>query len=1126
MNKSALVAIILAGLMISSSVLVIATSVKPTVQKVNRSRDMVLPVTESSANLTNFTIYVPSSTFSSSVIRSELNSNGIYPKIGGNLWTFSVPSKYSRQVNSLLGNLSAEFHSSYFSSIKNPLAYPAVQTMSTPKSGNIPFAYTPNLISRAYNFTWALNHGINGKGQTIVIVDAFGDPNLAYDIKAFDSVNSLPKANITIDYPFGTPGEYNSTWAMETATDVEWAHALAPGAKIVLLVATAAYTNNLQQMVSYAVQNRVGNIISLSWGTPESQLNSNIISTYSKVYADAASLGMDVFAASGDQGAYLGTSQLTVSFPSSDPWVTGVGGTSLYVINNQFHQYGWGGMNNGESYGSGGGYSKFFQTPYWQNATGYKGTMRGAPDVAMDADKYTGVYVIANGGQYTIGGTSVSTPMWADVAALMRQYTNTSLPSINPLLYQIARSPFYTSSFSQIVTGTNGYYNNTAGWNPVTGLGTPLVSGLLNVSKNLLKGYGANVLFNGPENYNATSIMGSLSLSTVTGNLDRNGSTFYYLGFYSGNSSSMKFGVLKNYSGMQLLLEVEQNGKTVSRYFQMPSGIGPDLSGFLIEFSYTGTLVEIHTSGGFQYSMPVFLDYSGNMVPASGVKQLNSETNLTMINHASFSDIRTFNGTKWSNVSEVYYEPYSSFISPQFSSIGASFSSNTLEFYSSLSQKSRYINGSGSNIPEIQYNTTYGYPLKASFSLPGITTPTWYINGSKITGQTFSIPVSGGSFRVNASFKDKFDTLINISRTVNFPAMSSASVSLNYSIPGYTTVPYTTVTSMWFYSSVYSPGYMIPMINSTNVLSLYSKGFKPVTASLAPTDNISLNLSPERVNATIFVFNGNSTVKIGGNNITGQNGYFYDNILPTTNLEVNVSSPGFMDFNSTYLISPGVNFTEQIILEPTDLNDSIISGTVTDYLYSFPVNDASVSLYNLTYSYTNSTGFYTLFAKKGNYTVNAGAPLYDNYSTPLNITSNSILNLQLKPSKVSVQSTTPVNITHYFPLLFYFGFVSWNQYRGANFSVYQIYVSKQPDFLNPNVKTITSQSTTYTFLTGIVPGQTYYVSIVLQLSNGQVYQSQVIKISYDNALDLAINSLLVGAIGLYAFIAYRVFRKK
>ncbi len=1127
MNKSARVALLMVGLMLSSSLLVAATTLEPARAVTAVSPELISTGPGNASNTTTFTVYVPGNTFTSYMMRMELSSNGISPSIGGNLWTFSVPSMYSGHISALLGNLTSEFHTSYFSSSNQTLAYPAVQPMGVPQSGNIPFAYTPSLIKKAYNFTWALNHGVNGKGQTIVIVDAFGDPNLAYDIKAFDSVNSLPKVNLTVEYPFGTPGEYNSTWAMETATDVEWAHALAPGANIVLLISTSAYTNNLQQMVSYAVDHGTGNILSLSWGTPESQLNSNIISTYSKVYESAASQGMDVFAASGDKGAYLGTSHLTVSFPSSDPWVTGVGGTSLYVLNNQFHQYGWGGLNNGESYGSGGGYSSFFSTPYWQNATGYNGTMRGSPDVAMDADKYTGVYVISDGGQYTVGGTSVSTPMWADVAALLRQYTNASLPSINPLLYQLARSPYYKSSFSQIVSGTNGYYNNTPGWNPVTGLGTPLVSGMLNASRALLNGYGANVLFNGPENYNATSVMGSLNVANVAGNLDMNGSTFYYLGFYSGNGSSVKFGVLQNSSDMQILLKITQSGTSIYRYFQMPSGYGPSLAGFLIDISYTGSSIDVHTSGGFQYSMPLFLDYSGSMVPFSGTQQIGSETNLTMINRAHFTDLRTYSGTTWSNVSQMYFEPNSSFSSPSFSTIGASFSAGTLSFHSSAAQQAGYINGSGLGTPEIMYKMSYGYPLKATFMLPGISTPvTWKVNGSSLTGSTFTVPVAGGTYQVNASFTDHYGSTLTVNRTIIFPGMLQTNLSLNYSIAGYPSVPATTVTTMWFYNSQYSPGTPVPVVNATYSMEVWSNGFKRVSTYLQPTLNVNFSLAPEKINATVFVFNGNSSVIMGGKAISGKNGYFHSEVYPTTSFTVNVSSPGFLDSNFTYSLAPGKNFTDQVTLEPKDLNYSIISGTVTDYLYSFTIDSAKVSLYNLTSSYTNSTGYYTLFAGTGNYTVRASAPLYDNFSTPLNVTSNSILNFQLKPSKIALQSTTPVNITHYFPLLFYFGFVSWNQYKGSNFSVYQIYVSKQPDFLNPTIKTIGTRGTTYTFLTGMVPGHTYYVSIVLQLSNSQVYQSQVVKISYENPVYLVINALLLSAVGLYAYIAYRVFRKK
>lgn len=1129
MKSKSLVAFVMVWIMVFASFVAITTVNEATSAGLLNATSFSSNIRGNSTGTSNmyYTMYVPNGQFRSSAVKEELNSIGINPDISGNLWTFSASTAYAVNINNTLHNISLEFHTTYFSAETQTLAYPSVQGFGIPSSNSIPFAYTPSLISRAYNFTWALNHGINGKGQTIVIVDAYGDPNIAYDLKAFDGVNKLPVANLTVEYPYGTPGVYNSTWATETSTDVEWAHALAPGANIVLLVAVSAYTGYLQQLVSYAVQHKLGGIISLSWGTPESGLDANAVNTYNKVYEQAASQGIDVFAASGDLGAKMGTSQLTVSFPASDPWVTGVGGTSLYVLNNEFRQYGWGGLNNGQTYGSGGGYSSFFNTPYWQNTTGYNGTMRGVPDVSMDADKYTGVYVISDGAQYTVGGTSVATPMWADVAALLRQYTNTTPPSLNPLLYQIARSPLYTSSFTEITTGSNGHYNNTLGWNPVTGLGTPKVSNLLNATRSLLGGYGGNVIFNGITDYNATSVRGNLNIALNSRDIALNGTTFYYLGFFSGNQDSVKFGVSVNSTGEQLHLEIKQDNYTVERYFSIPSGFTGNLSGFSVEVTYTGSSIEVSTSGSFHYTLPVFLNFSGSMVPIAGASQAFSETNLTVIDNAQIADIQTFNGTNWSNVTRMFFEPFSAFSTPSYSTINAAFSHKELKFFTGKNSTTSLLNGTNYIPPEIEYHIAYGYPLLGTFYIPQTQTKvSWFVNGTPITGSTYSFPVSGGSFMVNGSFVDAQNVLVNVSRNITLPGMVESNLSLNYSISGYNEVPKTTVTTMWFYNYLYSKSMKIPTLNTTYQLGLFSRGFYPISKEMTPESNISITLAPEAVNVTIFVFNVNSSVTFNNKSIPGHWGYFYDKVLPTTSLNVTVSAPGFFDYNMTFSLEPGLNLTNQVVLLPVDLNSSMISGEVTDYLYSFPLENAVVSLKNYSGSYTNSSGGYILYATDGKYDLNATAPLYQIYSTPLNVSSNSILNIQLKPAKISLETTTPIDITHYFPLLFTLGFISWSDYKGSNFSKYQIYVSSQSDFLNPTITTVWAQNTSYTFLTGIYPGHTYYITVVLWLTNSQVYQSKVVKISYSDPVYLTVNVVLVGALGFYVYIAYRIFRKK
>ena len=304
----------------------------------------------------NYTIYSPQGTFYRSMMMNYLNESRISTVSYGSLIQASVPVKIVNSFTESMGILKKNFNISYFQDSKSLLFQP----FSSPAQMEVPFAYTPSEIALAYGYNAAYASGLNGKGQTIAIVDAFGDPTIKYDVMAFDEIMNLPPINLSLIYPPGSGGiqQANASWALETATDVEWAHAMAPDAHINLIIAPDA-SNGLLNAVSYAISNRLGNIISLSWGTPETELGTQAMQASSAVFQEAQNANITVFAASGDLGAYDGTSQLTVNFPSSDPYVTGVGGTSLYYNNiKEWYQYAWGGTTNGLSYGSGGGFSK------------------------------------------------------------------------------------------------------------------------------------------------------------------------------------------------------------------------------------------------------------------------------------------------------------------------------------------------------------------------------------------------------------------------------------------------------------------------------------------------------------------------------------------------------------------------------------------------------------------------------------------------------------------------------------------------------------------------------------------------------------------------------------------------
>ena len=314
--------------------------------------------------------------------------------------------------------------------------------------------------------------GYTGQHVTIAIVDAFGDFNFTaasqgiyqniacQDLATFDYIFYLPPpASCQVIYPTGepilTPQNINIAvgWAFESALDAEYAHTMAPGANMLLVVSPDS-GDDLYVDIEYVVNNSLANFISLSWGMWEDMYYpSQIIYGYDEIFMQAAAEGIGVFAASGDSGAYdvlwfyyNMLMEPSAVYPASDPWVTGVGGTELFaqfVVNyTQRMETAWN-WNPWIGWGSGGGYSFYFpetlgqeligiqyelprlQYVYepdlsiWFNTTG----MRGVPDLAADADPFTGVFIVINGFISGLwGGTSLATPLTAGMAATIQSY--------------------------------------------------------------------------------------------------------------------------------------------------------------------------------------------------------------------------------------------------------------------------------------------------------------------------------------------------------------------------------------------------------------------------------------------------------------------------------------------------------------------------------------------------------------------------------------------------------------------------------------------------------------------------------------------------------------------------------
>ena len=339
-----------------------------------------------------------------------------------------------------------------------------------------PCGYDAPQIQTAYGLTSLYKQKVgkqklDGTGQNIVIVDAFGSDTITSDSNIFAQINALPPLtanNFLILYPTG-PAACNMTcggWADETSLDVQWSHAVAPGANIILLLAADNSFTNLDLSVLFAIENEIGPVISNSYGAPEillaQQFPSELV-VQNTLNQLGAALGMSVNFSTGDSGDFSGDlgGVTSVSAPASSPFATAVGGTSLFLNGDRSIQFqtGWG--NNltriadvlpnappvipplvlGNQGGSGGGASGVFAKPSYQN--GLPGSARLLPDISYVADPFTGVEIILTdptnpaGGPLigVIGGTSLACPTFSALWAITTEAAGTWLGQASPLLY-------------------------------------------------------------------------------------------------------------------------------------------------------------------------------------------------------------------------------------------------------------------------------------------------------------------------------------------------------------------------------------------------------------------------------------------------------------------------------------------------------------------------------------------------------------------------------------------------------------------------------------------------------------------------------------------------------------------
>jgi subtilase family serine protease len=312
-----------------------------------------------------------------------------------------------------------------------------------------PCGYDAANLQGAYGLNEVYARGVDGSGQTIVIVDAYQQPTIKDDVNTYSKLNGLPKlgaSNFQVVYPEGKPKSQDLSATQETSLDVEMAHMVAPGANIALVLSPSLYLSDLETCVFYAISHDLGSVISNSYGAPEAFVDEQDLLIEDSISELGAALGIAVNYSTGDYGDWAVLYGIpTVSMPADSPYSTAVGGTSLSInANNQMvFQTGWGmnvtkigaGINGlttgplnpvinlGFNGGAGGGESGFFVKPFWQYEL--PGIGRQQPDISFDADPYTGAEVVytVDGVQIisTLGGTSLACPSFSAIWALANQ---------------------------------------------------------------------------------------------------------------------------------------------------------------------------------------------------------------------------------------------------------------------------------------------------------------------------------------------------------------------------------------------------------------------------------------------------------------------------------------------------------------------------------------------------------------------------------------------------------------------------------------------------------------------------------------------------------------------------------
>lgn len=991
----------------------------------------------------------------------------------------------------------------------NEFASPCMETISSFQS-TVNGAYSVQEIRQGYNLTGFYKNNICGQGFTIAIIDAYGDPSILYDINSFDALYALPSAHISFYYPFGAPKSTNSntsaSWSLETATDVEWFHAIAPRAHIDLVVLPTAAVGYLQGGVNDTVKNISGvNEISMSWGIPETKLSQGLVSAYNKAFEEASKLGISAFAASGDQGAYDGTKTLTVNYPASSPNLTAVGGTTLRFINGQYNQTAW---DN-----SGGGYSQYFAEPSYQANAGIASSTRGMPDISAIANPNAGgVYVLSRGKPETIGGTSLATPITAGTFMLIDQYINGTLKNVDNKIYKLLNTDQYGKAIVPITSGYNGHYHSQYGWNPVTGLGTYNGMLLAQAFSRMEGFYGYRTSY-GTVTHSDFHIETQISLNST---FSLPSSYEQKVGIFAGTGSSSLFAGIYQKEG-NLYVEFQAGNYLFQSYFS--SGTAKNIS---VSLFVNGTSISFNL--GNYHKVVNFIPQTIYGSNAGLYAAVSSGTGIpTAIRGGSLSHTVFYQGSSSTSIAQSG-SILAPFNSPSLATVHIMNLSSGFSYFIAKNSKSGDF-GSFNVSPIIELSTRKGGQLII-------------LNAVSSTITANDIPLTNNTYRVTPNQTVKISVTKN-SITYNFevvvPDYNLTMLRVEYPASSYYMANFNSTVDHTFFTTIRNETQIMTIGSDTNVsMKLY--GFAPTITSFSNSNPV-IHATENPVNLSIQISPINTNISFSAGKILSDlNGSVIYSVIPQ-NLTFNFSMSGsaYIPFTGNLSLIPGVNQTYIPIALEGRNNGYFLNGTVYNEIYHtsydsyVPIPGAEISS-GITQSYSDIFGSFSIWLPSGKNTIKTGAVNFynatENYSSTRDVKSYQIF---LNPNVSDLLINQPtVTIDRVIPFMFVSLFISWStnfSNRGVtNFVIYY----KADGAGNWSKDVVSGSGDNIAFINGIYPGKTYEFMISAQISGGTTINSNVVTASYSSPVVLILTVLLYLAIGfaLYSLYSFSKNRKK